>query len=92
MVEQPVRNRQVGGSSPLLGSNFFLTVRNAPLFLHGSYVIPNGAGPRKPRKPRKTKRSIAGFLSDKEAQQFFAEMQRDEDGNFISIDPEKSAR
>jgi hypothetical protein len=24
MVEQPVRNRQVGGSSPLLGSNLIL--------------------------------------------------------------------
>ena len=32
---------------------------------------------RKPRKPR------AGFLSDKEAQVFFANVRRDEDGNIV---------
>jgi hypothetical protein len=36
--------------------------------------------------------SAVRFLTDDEAQQFFAGMERDEDGNFISINPEEDAR
>jgi excisionase family DNA binding protein len=36
--------------------------------------------------------SAVGILTDDEAQQFFAGMERDEDGNFISVDPEEDTR
>ena len=59
------------------------------MYLGSREVVRNGAGIKKKTKPRKP---YPGFLSDEEAQTFFAGCERDEDGNITSIDPEEDAR
>ncbi len=52
------------------------------IYLDLHQVNRDGTSPSKPRKPRKPP---AGFLSDEEAQLFFADVKRDDEGNIMAI-------
>ena len=52
------------------------------MYLDLNQVNRDGTSPSKPRKPRKPS---AGFLSDEEAQAFFANVGRDDEGNIMAI-------
>ena len=57
LVEQPIRNRQVSGSSPLVGSILFKSLRISSLLpaaqlLHELFFLPVASSPQSPLSAR----------------------------------------